>query len=112
MIRSAVKIKNRENIQIFTAKISTLFILLQKWYKLVFPYLRSAKYPSYKTFPALFNQRYWGATNNVHYYKLYHKVDSFSNISETSTRNISAAQLLVSHDRYGTEKMFPMHHKW
>jgi len=92
MICSAVKIKNSENIQICTAKISTRFILLQKWCKLEFPYLTSAECPSYKTFPVLFNQSYWEATSNVHYDKLYHKDESFSDISETSILNTSAAQ--------------------
>jgi len=89
------KIKNSENIQICTVKISTRFILSQKWCKLVFPYLKSAKCPRYKPFPVLFNQSYLEATSNVHYDKLYHKVESFLNISETYMLHNTAAQLIV-----------------
>jgi hypothetical protein len=47
MIRSADEIKNNgKQIQIFAATLSTIFILLQKLFELLFPYLKNAKFPS------------------------------------------------------------------
>jgi hypothetical protein len=111
MIRSAVKFKNSENSQTFTAKISMRFILLQKWCKLVFPYLMRAKCPSYKTFSSFIKPKLLRSNKNVPYDKLHQNVDSFSNISEISSIHTSEAQLLFSHDLHGIEKKYPMHYK-
>jgi hypothetical protein len=86
------KIKNSENIQIFITKISTRFLLLKKWCKLVFPYLTSVRYPKRKTFPVLLNQSYREAIKNVPYGKLYQKVHfqtslNFFNVHGSVHRN-------------------------